>query len=68
MVYELAKRLGAGLAVESEVGVGSTFTLLLPLSATAQAAGAAMTPTPARETLADARPTEARAPQSAPTP
>jgi signal transduction histidine kinase len=30
MVYELAKKLGAGLAVESVVGHGSTFTLILP--------------------------------------
>ena len=31
MVYELAKKMGAGLAVESEPGVGSTFTLILPI-------------------------------------
>ncbi len=31
MVYELARKLGAGLGVESVVGHGSTFTLLLPL-------------------------------------
>jgi len=31
MVYELAKKLEAGLAVESEVGAGSTFTILLPV-------------------------------------
>ncbi len=31
MVYELARKLGAGLAVESVVGQGSTFTLLLPV-------------------------------------
>ena len=30
MVYELAKRLGAGLAVDSVVDQGSTFTLFLP--------------------------------------
>lgn len=30
MVYELAKKLEAGLAVESVVGQGSTFTLILP--------------------------------------
>jgi len=30
MVYELAKRLGAGLAVDSAVDQGSTFTLFLP--------------------------------------
>ncbi len=31
MVYELAKKLEAGLAVESVVGQGSTFTLILPV-------------------------------------
>ena len=31
MVYELAKKMGAGLAVESIVGEGSTFTLILPV-------------------------------------
>jgi two-component system cell cycle sensor histidine kinase/response regulator CckA len=31
MVYELSKKLGAGLAVESTVGRGSTFTLILPV-------------------------------------
>ena len=31
MVYELAKKMGAGLAVESTVGAGSTFTLILPI-------------------------------------
>ena len=31
MVYELAKKMGAGLAVESVVGEGSTFTLILPV-------------------------------------
>jgi len=30
MVYELAKKIGAGLAVESVVGRGSTFSLILP--------------------------------------
>ncbi|MGC3957113.1 MAG: ATP-binding protein [Verrucomicrobiota bacterium] len=38
MVYELAKKLEAGLAVESVVGQGSTFTLILPVRET--------TPTP----------------------
>lgn len=33
MVYELAKRVGAGLAVQSVVGEGSTFTLILPVQA-----------------------------------
>ncbi len=31
MVYELAKKMGAGLAVHSIVGQGSTFTLILPV-------------------------------------
>ena len=31
MVYELAKKLEAGLAVETEIGQGSTFTLFLPV-------------------------------------
>jgi signal transduction histidine kinase len=31
MVYELAKKLGAGLLVDSAVGRGSTFTLVLPV-------------------------------------
>jgi signal transduction histidine kinase len=31
MVYELAKKMGAGLAVKSTVGQGSTFTLILPV-------------------------------------
>jgi signal transduction histidine kinase len=31
MVYELAKKLAAGLAVESVVNQGSTFTLILPI-------------------------------------
>jgi len=31
MVYELAKKMEAGLAVESVVGRGSTFTLVLPV-------------------------------------
>ena len=30
MVYELAKKMGAGLAVQSVVGQGSVFTLILP--------------------------------------
>ncbi len=30
MAYELAKKMGAGIAVESMVGQGSTFTLILP--------------------------------------
>jgi signal transduction histidine kinase len=33
MVYELAKRMGAGIAVESVVKEGSSFTLILPLTA-----------------------------------
>jgi len=31
MVYELARKLEAGLSVESIVDVGSTFTLILPV-------------------------------------
>jgi len=31
MVYELARKLAAGLSVESIVDVGSTFTLILPI-------------------------------------
>jgi signal transduction histidine kinase len=31
MVYELARKMGAGLAVESTVGRGSVFTLILPV-------------------------------------
>jgi len=31
MVYELAKKIEAGLAVETTVGEGSTFTLILPV-------------------------------------
>jgi signal transduction histidine kinase len=31
MVYELAKGLGYGVAVRSEVGEGSSFSILLPL-------------------------------------
>lgn len=31
MAYDLAKRMHAGLAVESEVGQGSVFTLILPV-------------------------------------
>jgi signal transduction histidine kinase len=30
MVYELARKMNAGLAVESAVSRGSTFTLILP--------------------------------------
>jgi signal transduction histidine kinase len=30
MVYELARKIGAGLTVESVVDRGSTFTLILP--------------------------------------
>jgi signal transduction histidine kinase len=32
MVYELAKKLEAGLAVETKTGQGSTFTIFLPVT------------------------------------
>jgi signal transduction histidine kinase len=35
MVYELAKKIDAGLAVESRVGAGSTFTVILPVASIA---------------------------------
>jgi signal transduction histidine kinase len=35
MVYELARKLDAGLAVETALGQGSTFTLILPLKTVA---------------------------------
>jgi len=37
MVYELARRMNAGLSVESAVGRGSTFTLILPVPETSTA-------------------------------
>jgi signal transduction histidine kinase len=37
MVYQFAKELGFGLRVESEVGRGSTFTILIPLGAKPEA-------------------------------
>lgn len=40
MVYELAKGMGYGLAVKSEPGAGSTFTLLAPAPALEQKASA----------------------------
>lgn len=40
MVYELAKKMGAGLAVETAVGVGSTFSILLPVQAAREPAPA----------------------------
>ncbi len=50
MVYELAKKIGAGLAVQSAVNEGSTFTLLLPVKDTppepAPASSAAQTDSP----------------------
>ena len=39
MVYELAKKMGAGLAVQSAVNEGSTFTLILPVRQEATEAG-----------------------------
>jgi len=46
MVYELAKRMGAGIAVESVVNEGSSFTLVLPLTSPPATGGddAAATP------------------------
>jgi signal transduction histidine kinase len=38
MVYELAKRIEAGLAVESVVDQGSVFTLILPVKDASSAA------------------------------
>lgn len=43
MVYELAKKMEAGLAVQSTVGAGSSFTLLLPV----REAAPSMNPDPA---------------------
>jgi signal transduction histidine kinase len=43
MVYELAKKMEAGLAVESVPGQGSTFTLILPVCETNQTAKPAAT-------------------------
>ncbi|MCZ7636551.1 MAG: ATP-binding protein [Verrucomicrobia bacterium] len=37
MVYEFARETGHGLVVESQVGVGSTFEILLPLAGPAEA-------------------------------
>ena len=34
MVYELAKKMGAGLVVQSVVGQGSVFTLILAVDQT----------------------------------
>jgi signal transduction histidine kinase len=31
MVYELAAKMGAGLSVETKMGAGSKFTVVLPL-------------------------------------
>jgi len=40
MVYELAKKIDAGVAVESAVNQGSTFSLILPLQPAAPESGA----------------------------
>jgi signal transduction histidine kinase len=50
MVYELAKKLEAGLNVESVFGQGCTFTLLLPVRNSKEIA-----PTPIREPLSTVR-------------
>jgi len=46
MVYELAKKIEAGLAVETTLGEGSTFTLYLPVSPARAPAAAATSPLP----------------------
>ena len=42
IVYELAKKMEAGLALESTVGQGSVFSLILPAVAKVEPAPAAM--------------------------
>ena len=55
MVYELAKRMEAGLAVVSSPGLGSTFTLILPVrDMPAKSGDAAPAPEPSREPFAKA--------------
>jgi signal transduction histidine kinase len=51
MAYELAKKLGAGLAVVSAVGEGSTFTLILPVTEASVAAEAQASPTHDRQSV-----------------
>ncbi len=46
MVYELAKKLNAGLAVETELGKGSTFTVFLPADSPTSPAGPVEKKTP----------------------
>lgn len=46
MVYELAKKIEAGLAVETVPGEGSTFTLFLPVPSTPAPVAAAPNPVP----------------------
>jgi signal transduction histidine kinase len=46
MVYELAKKMGAGLAVTSVVDEGSVFTLILPVTPATPAKTALETPKP----------------------
>ena len=49
MVYELAKRMGAGIAVESVLNEGSSFTLILPLTAPLASTQNAVAPPPATQ-------------------
>jgi signal transduction histidine kinase len=52
MAYELAKKLGAGLAVQSVVGQGSTFMLILPIRGLPQPPASPPTETPRTESTA----------------
>src|SRR5213079_2947116 len=54
MVYELAKKLGAGINVETAIGKGTKFSLLLPIHAAQPADNKVMHPEPRLETSAKA--------------